>query len=191
VSDPTGLVGKALVGALYSEPDDAARIAWEGRSISSHSPGPVQPAEFVVHTLDQPKHVEEDGVTLTASAFSGMDSLGLSVARESFCSREEIIVHAYERVRIALERAAAAGAPPQDEAARRRPFALVRFEVAELRSVVSDETGNRVMGVYDSGLPGGPVDRAHADVVAFKGKAAERKARRWMQREAHSRMRPI
>jgi hypothetical protein len=67
----------------------------------------------------------------------------------------------------------------------RRVVALVHWSVESIRSVRTDDGIGRLMGVYDSALPGSEYERSHADVVAFlASKAAERKARKWLYDQA-------
>jgi len=185
VTDPFGLIGTRLVQALMGLPRDELRAAWESRTISPHSPGPVRNEECVVHVLDQPVHVDEDR-QLKPAAFTAVVSLGLSVQRLAHCTEDEVVQHAQQRNLDARQRQRDQGKPDDG----RYPVALLTLKVAELRTAMTLEPEpRRVMGVYDSGLRGGAADGAHADVVAFKGEAVQRRARKLLRDQAKLAMR--
>jgi hypothetical protein len=188
VTTPFGLEGKALVAALQGLPTDDERAAWERCSVSRHSPGPVQDDEMVVRVLDQPLHVGSDDM-LKPSAFTDLESLGMSVQRLAHCMLSEVLEHSRARTMAHRERRASEGLA--DDC--RQPMALLRLKVRDLRELhtLHDKLPRRAVGVYDSAREGHAVEAAHADAAAFGKGAAARRARAWLHEYAKTALEKI
>lgn len=185
---PFGLEGKALVVALQGFSSDDERAAWERRSVSCHSPGPVHDDETVVRVLDQPLHVGSDHM-LKPSAFTDLESLGMSVQRLAHCTLSEVLEHNRTRTTAHRDRRAAEGMLDDG----RQPVAMLKLMVRDLRELhtLHDKLPRRAVGVYDSAREGPAVEAAHADVAAFGKGAAARRARAWLHEYAKSAMEKI
>jgi hypothetical protein len=187
VTAPFGLEGKELVAALQSLATDDERAAWERRSVSCHSPGPVHDDETIVRVLDQPLHVGSDDI-LKPSAFTDVESLGMSVQRLAHCTLSEALEHSRTRTTAQRSRRVAAGLVDDG----RKPVAILKLNVRDLRELhTSNDKPRRAVGVYDSARAGPAVESAHADVAAFGKGAAARRARAWLYEYAKSALEKI
>ena len=184
MTSPFGLQGPELVHAIHLLPDDSSRSKWESQRISILSPCVVDDSEEVVRALDQPVHVGVDG-NINPAAFTDVGSRGLSVNRREYCELGTIKHCAAGRAEHARQRNLHAGKPDNG----RRVVALVHWSVKALRALRTDDGAGRLVGVYDSALPGSEYERSHADVVTFlASKAAERRARRLLYEQAKGRV---
>lgn len=188
MTTPFGLEGKALVAALQGLATDAERAKWERCSVSRHSPGPVHDDEIVVRVLDQPLHVGSNDM-LKPSAFTDLESLGMSVQRLAHCTVGEVVEHGRARTKAYRDRHAAEGLADDG----RQPVALLKLKVCDLRELhtLHDKPPRRAVGVYDSAREEFAVEAAHADVAAFGKGAAARRARAWLHEYAKTALEKI
>lgn len=188
MTTPFGLEGKALVAALQGLATDDERAVWERCSVSCHSPGPVHDDEMVVRVLDQPLHVGGDDM-LKPSAFTDLESLGMSVQRLARCTLSEVLEHSRARTSAHRHRRAAEGLADDG----RQPVAMLKLKVRDLRELhtLHDKPPRRAVGVYDSAREGPAVEAAHADVAAFGKGAAARRARAWIHEYAKTALEKI
>ncbi len=180
---PFGKLGLAFVQAIQSLPSQDAKVAWEARTVSSHSPGPVMDDEILVRCCDQPLHLNDAG-ELKPTAFSDAEVAGLSVNREAYVSSDaELWAVADSRIAHAQPRRAS-----ETKAFRpRQAMALVKWTAATVRQGCGPG-GARHCGVYDTGKA---EDVSHADIVALQAdKQAARDARAWLYQQAKDRLVP-
>jgi hypothetical protein len=150
-----------------------AAIALELESVSSHSPRVVSSEEMVARQVYSPIHVDDDGVKITAAAFTDVGNKGLSVDRLSFVSLDDV------------SKAGNNKAETDRIAGKDREYLGVSIaKVGDIRSIVDAHDSKRVYGVFDSALPHAV---HHADVCCIvpeqdpsftPGKKVLKKARR-------------
>jgi hypothetical protein len=178
---PFGKHGPAFVQALQSLPSQDEKVAWEAKTVSSYSPGPVTDDEVLVRCCDQPLHLDVAGV-LKPAAFSDVEDIGLSVNRAALVSSDAVLWAAADR---RIENAQARRALDGKALQPRKAMALVKWTAATVRQGCSSD-GARLCGAYDTGKAD---DLSHADIVALRAdKQAARAARELLFQQAKDRL---
>jgi len=116
----------------------------ESFSVSTFSPGIVSDAEFIFRRIFSPLHVDEKG-TVMASAFSDVDSFGLScdrnaseIAHQDLHDRAIAQIEEYNRA--------------NPDKPRRDYIGAIHAKCEAIRKLYYEEGFARAFGVYDTGL---------------------------------------
>ncbi len=120
----------------------------EKESVSKYSPSAVQDDEDLIRQIYSPIHVDEETGRLKPLAFEQASSLGMSVNRKNYISREE------------LEEKIAKKLKNDEEGGKKRTIkGVVIAKCSDIRSLKQEE--KRLFCIYDTA---GSKDKSHADI---------------------------
>jgi len=156
--------GAGKIDELIKQPN---RQAWESVSCSRHSPGRVGDDEQLMRQLAHPIFVDQETHEIKAAAFSDVFNHGMSVERVQYWSEDEARARGLARVEAFNQ--------SQTDPAKHRTFvAFASLNAGEVRTLRSDQDGERCLAVYDTALEDVP---AHADVCMIAAKTELNKRR--------------
>jgi len=140
---------------LHNFPQDKL-LAWELETASEYSPKTVSNEEVLCRQILSPVHYDRETNTFTTAAFADASSIGMSVNRLGYTSKEHIARMANDRV----------GQHNQSNPDKQRSFfGTIHFVCDDIRQITvqTEEDVNPVRGfaVYDTALE---QDRSHADI---------------------------
>ena len=152
--------------------DEATQILWESQRASRISPGVVKDDEILCRHWLNPIHWDSENNQLKPTAISDISRLGFSVNRLAYTDLAGVKEKAEDRVRQRNERIDAGVDEP------RTLIGYSNFSASQVRTLTSEASGRRAVGVYDTATEANAEkkikqDTSHADVCQLIGDKKE------------------
>jgi len=138
----------------------------EKESVSKYSPCPVHNDECLIRQIYSPIHIDEETGRLKPLAFEDTSTIGMSVNRKSYISKEELEEKIAQKLQL-----------DETRGKKRACKGVATAKCSDIRNLTQKEKESeiRLFCIYDTATG---KDKSHADICqAISGRTAGSKAR--------------